>query len=238
MRAIKAAHHAHTALIVFAREPVAGKVKTRLEQHLGRRMTLLLYRAFLQDVLNIATKAPVTQRYLFVCGRPAKGQQSFFRPYKMTFRIRTQKGPDLGERMYHALTLARADGARKSVVIGSDCLTLRPADIVRSLARLEDFPLVLGPSQDGGYYLLGCRRPNKKLFAGIRWGTEAVLTETLKCCRQLKKRPFLLPRQNDIDNVRDLKQYIKNTAMAKEQNRTTKFLLANAQRIFYTSSNT
>jgi rSAM/selenodomain-associated transferase 1 len=117
-----------------------------------------------------------------------------------------QEGDDLGERQSKALDYAFRNGYERAVIIGTDCVTLKRSDIERALSALDEVDLVLGPSEDGGYYLVGARAPLPQVFQRIDWGTERVLGQTLKrACAAGINYVLLEPRQ-DIDNWADAMQ--------------------------------
>ncbi|MCB0620135.1 MAG: glycosyltransferase, partial [Saprospiraceae bacterium] len=95
----------------------------------------------------------------------------------------------------------------RAVIIGSDCPQLQASIVEEAFARLEEFPVVLGPAQDGGYYLLGLHRPEPSLFHDISWSTESVLEQTLQRVAALGQEAFLLPRLSDIDRAADWERY-------------------------------
>jgi len=103
------------------------------------------------------------------------------------------------------------------VIVGTDCLTLTSRDIEKALKKLDFYDCVLGPSKDGGYYLIALKWPHWKLFKGIDWSTSSVLKQTLRKARQLNKKTFLLKVREDIDSFIHLKKFsqrVKNPSIA------------------------
>jgi len=192
-----------TALVIFAREPKKGKVKTRLARDLPVHLVLRLYRAFVQDVLNLAQKVQCSQRFIFYAGTGAS--IPFLRRFARRFHLKRQTGKDLGIRMYNAFVRCQREGFEKVVLIGTDCLTIKPQDIDRAFQKLSQYDCVLGPSRDGGYYLIGIKDPKKAMFDHIPWSTEDVLKKTLKKAKQLRYKTYLLPCKEDIDTISNLK---------------------------------
>jgi glycosyltransferase A (GT-A) superfamily protein (DUF2064 family) len=98
-------------------------------------------------------------------------------------------------------------GYRKAAIIGSDCPTITPADVEAAFASLDGNDLVLGPCEDGGYYLIGATRPIGSLFEGVSWGSDRVLSETLEKAREAGLSSGLLDVKYDIDSFGDLERY-------------------------------
>jgi len=194
-----------TALIVFAREPKDGKVKTRLCRDLPRQTVTRLYKAFVKEVLKVARQTRCDQRFIYYAGNGSS--IPFLRQSENQFRLRRQTGKDLGERMYRAFMYCQKMHFKRVVIIGTDCLTLNSQDIEKAIKKLELYDYVLGPSKDGGYYLLALKLPHWKLFQGIHWSTSSVLKQTLRKARQLNKKTFLLGSREDIDTFVDLKEF-------------------------------
>ena len=106
--------------------------------------------------------------------------------------------------MLDAVSRAHFDGADRTVVIGTDCPALTAGHLERAFQALETSDAVLGPTHDGGYYLIGLRRPEPELFSEIAWSTEAVLTQTRSAADGLGLRVALLDTLHDLDNADDL----------------------------------
>jgi uncharacterized protein len=118
-----------------------------------------------------------------------------------------QQGKDLGERMSNALLQAFAAGYTKVLLIGSDCPDISRALVSEGFMLLDTHDIVLGPAHDGGYYLIGLRRPEPELFLNMEWGTERVLQQTLDKICAAKLSVALLPELRDIDRIEDLRHY-------------------------------
>lgn len=194
------------ALIIFAREPKLGKVKTRLAQDLGDEQTLSLYKAFIEDVCAMARAYQNADAFIFYQGRLAK--DAYLRTKADDFVLRPQCAGDLGARMWHACVEVLDRGYEKVLLIGTDCLTITARDLDLAFQKLDSHQVVLGPADDGGYYLLGCKRAYKSLFSNIEWGTERVLAATVAQIRRRAWRYFLLKQKRDIDYLSDLR-YLK-----------------------------
>jgi rSAM/selenodomain-associated transferase 1 len=211
---------------IMARVPVAGRVKTRLCPPLTPEQAAQLARCFLQDRVEqlggVAVAAPV------VAFTPADGEAALRRLLPAGVRLVAQEGADLGTRLDRVLTdLGSASGAG-AIAIDTDSPTL-PTDYVRqACARLAEAAadVVLGPSEDGGYYLIGLRRPAPALFEAMPWSTAAVLDETVARTRRLGLRLALLPAWFDVDRGEDLGRLRESAGMpgAYRAARTLAFL--------------
>jgi rSAM/selenodomain-associated transferase 2/rSAM/selenodomain-associated transferase 1 len=194
----------HKRLIVFARCPIAGRAKTRLIPALGadgaaalhRRLVLRAFRAAHAACRTVPAELEVhfdggTERAM----RHWLGDDARFVP---------QTAGDLGERMAGAFEESFRTGSVATVIIGSDCPDLSPAVISTAFTRLAETPVVLGPAQDGGYYLIGLSRPMPELFRGIPWGTDRVLADSLAMIERLGWKAALLNPLPDVDRPEDL----------------------------------
>lgn len=199
-------------LIIFAREPLAGTVKTRLAQDLGsHRIATELYTAMLADVLATAATLDDTRVLLFwvlingsLPSVPALPEMAMFE----------QLGRDLGERMANAFEMALASGCKTCCIIGSDAPDL-PLNFIRrafDLLEQDEAEAVFGPAEDGGYYLLGLRRFQPRLFEDIAWSGPEVLRTSLERARLCGLRTVLLPPWRDIDTREDLKAFLERPA--------------------------
>jgi hypothetical protein len=186
-------------IIVFARAPVPGQVKTRLAPRLGDWGAARLHARLTLHALRTAHGAK--------CG-PVElhgtANHSFFDSLRVNFRL--QRGRDLGERMYNALSRAlRRHHA--AILIGTDCPVLTPADLRRAARWLRGgCDAVLAPAEDGGYALIGVRRVSPQVFKGIRWGGGEVFAETEKRLSSAGYRWRLLRRVWDLDRPEDLER--------------------------------
>jgi rSAM/selenodomain-associated transferase 1 len=187
--------------IVFAKAPVSGAVKTRLQPHIGPESATRLYRAMVEDVVSSLSAARVPPPVVFFT--PAERSHEFGRWLPQVERV-PQGGGDLGERMLRAFMWARDRGHDRTVIVGSDIPTLRGATVDEALRALADADVVLGPSQDGGYYLVGARAPHRELFEGVAWGTEAVLDRTIANARAAGLSVRLLAEEQDVDTYDDV----------------------------------
>lgn len=205
-------------LVVFARAPVPGQVKTRLcqpgpESAPGAALTpeqaARLHAAFVADVCRSGAQSGIRSRRLYVAGdknHPELQQLAGEHGYSLC----EQRGGDLGARMDAAITAELGKGASSVVLIGTDSPTLPTGYLQRAAQWLEgEVEVVLGPAADGGYYLVGARRSIPELFAsGIAWGTAQVLPATLLRLQSLRAGGAgvgLLPFFYDVDTPQDLR---------------------------------
>ena len=190
-------------ILVFARMPVAGQVKTRLEPGLGPVATLSLYQAMLKRVLTTAEHTDLAPMELWLAGTSVTNDQHWPGPGLAWYR---RQGDSLGERMAHAArnALTRARGV---VIIGTDCPALDRQYLGLALARLaQGHEVVIGPAEDGGYVLLGLGSPMEMLFRDIPWGTDRVLALSLQRLAEAGVNPALLPTLWDVDRPCDLER--------------------------------
>jgi rSAM/selenodomain-associated transferase 1 len=192
-------------LLIFAREPVLGRVKTRLAADIGPAAALATYRELLAltAAAVAAAQVPATVWLAEAPALPAEPTQP--RPEWPALPWRVQPPADsLGERMRHAFAEAFAAGAARVLIIGTDCPGLTAALLLRALDQLATHDLVVGPAADGGYYLLGMSELQADLFASKQWSTDTVLADTLADAARLGLRVAQLPTLTDVDSARDL----------------------------------
>ena len=189
------------ALMVVAKRPKPGQTKTRLSPPLSADQASGLYQCFLEDTLDLARAVPDAARILAFAPRD---EASFFGGLAPDFTLIPQVGRDLGERLDNALACCFGEGFSRSVVVGSDSPTLLAAHIARAFDLLEEADVVLGPCDDGGYYLVGLKRPQPGLLRRVRMSTPTVLRDTLALAKREGLRVALVPPCYDVDTVEDL----------------------------------
>lgn len=191
-----------TRVLVFARAPTPGCVKTRLIPALGAEGAARLYRRLMVDQLERAAACDGMPIELWVTPDPAA---PFFvtAAQRWPLSLHQQQGADLGERLARAASAALGRAAAV-LLIGTDCPELSSDYLGLAQERLQDQDAVIGPAQDGGYVLLGLRRMAPILFAGIPWGGDQVAAETMARLDRLGWRWSTLPRLHDIDRPEDL----------------------------------
>lgn len=194
----------HRALLVVAKRPAAGQTKTRLCPPLSGDEAARLYECFLRDVLDVMRQVPGVERSIAYLPDDA---EPFFRELAPDMRLVLQHGANLGERLDNLLAGALREGARQAVVISSDSPTLPPPYISAAFDRLDDgADVALGPSDDGGYYLIGLTRPQPRLLREVPMSTPAVLRTTLDLAAQEGLQVGLTPRWYDVDTIAELQR--------------------------------
>jgi len=189
-------------LVLFVKNPILGSVKTRLAESVGDEEALIVYVKLLKHTRDVALKVD-TQRYVYYNKHVVQTDQWL----SADFSKRVQKGTDLGARMNEAFRTQFDEGARKVVLIGSDCYDLEPGHLKAAFKSLDKSDFVVGPAEDGGYYLIGMRQPAEFVFDGIQWSTNTVFDETRKAILSRGFSLDILEELSDIDNLEDLKKY-------------------------------
>ncbi len=189
------------ALIIFVRNPELGKVKTRLAATLGQEKALEIYQQLLAHTLNV-TKNIAVQKFVFYDGSILK--QDLWR--KNGYHQLLQKQADLGKKMHNAFETILEKGFNKVVIIGSDCIELTQEIILKAFDLLKTNDVVIGPANDGGYYLLGIKKLYPQLFINKQWSTEDVYETTIRDFKESELKYFELPVLIDIDTEEDWEQ--------------------------------
>lgn len=186
-------------LLIFIKNPRLGNVKTRLARTVGDAEALRIYGVLLEQTRRAALDTPV-ERWLYYSDFPefddAWQEADFFKF--------VQQGDDLGMRMEQAFQQAFETRASRVVIIGSDCPEISGGLLMQAFEDLEHSDFVLGPSVDGGYYLLGMRTFEPTLFRGITWSTDSVFSTTIEKIQATGKTFSLLPVLRDVDTEADL----------------------------------
>lgn len=190
-----------SGLIIFIKNPVAGKVKTRLGATIGDQRALGVYLKLMLHTRTVSL-AVSTNRYLFydteLNSKDDWNQQDYFKDIQVS--------GDLGQRMMAAFNSVLTDN-NKAVIIGSDCPEISPEIIQAAFKKLDLADIVIGPTLDGGYYLLGMKEVHTELFTDMTWSIDSVYNETLA---RIKKKGLLYttcPILSDMDNEGDLKKF-------------------------------
>jgi len=204
-----------TVIIIFAREPVYGQVKTRLIPSLGKQGATELYKRFLDYAIsqhtishrrfNSLNLAPVQ-----LCITPESRDSYFYETYGSgIFTCSRQEGDDLGGRMSNALEVALKSYS-KAILIGTDCPFLSPDDLQQAVTALDSHDAVFSPASDGGYVLIGVKKLVTALFDNIDWGTERVMAQTREYMKANKLSWQELAEKNDIDIKEDLRYLLEH----------------------------
>jgi len=197
------------SLIIFARFPRQGEVKTRLAIGVGQVRAAEIYAEFSEHafVMGENLRKASVEVYLFY--DPLASSNEIRSWIKRPFHIVPQNGVTLGDRMKDAFERTFRAGADASVIIGTDVPELDQATVDEAFERLKNHEVVIGPSTDGGYYLLGMRSPAKNLFNGIAWSTQSVFERTVERLRESELSFSLLKTLTDIDTPEDYVKYLK-----------------------------
>lgn len=212
---------ASAALVIFAKAPVPGQVKTRLCPALTEDEAATLHGSFVLDTLE-RTKAAVGTFKLkfdrFLACAPSSAHV-FFRIMEARHGVTLldQEGDDLGARMRHSFDQLFARGYQHICLMGTDVPSLPLTHYRDAFASLARHDLVLGPAQDGGYYLIGMTRPHPALFETIPWSTDQVLALTQQQAAAEGLKTALLPPWNDIDTLEDLQGSIDDCMADKKR---------------------
>ncbi len=192
------------ALAVMAKAPLPGETKTRLMPALSAEDAAELARALLLDQLAHLTAIPNAD--LFLVFTPGAARPLFAELAPPVYKLLAQRGADLGARMTNVFETLRAKGYGNVVLIGSDLPPVPLEIFTRAFALLANSEprVVLGPSRDGGYYLLGCNQPVPDIFTGMTWSHSEVLGQTISRLSHLAIETRILPPWFDIDTVDDL----------------------------------
>jgi rSAM/selenodomain-associated transferase 1 len=218
------------ALAVMAKAPVAGQVKTRLTPALSAEEAAAVARALLLD--QLAHLSAIADADLYLAFAPA-GKGALFRELAPPrFHLVAQSGGDLGARMRAVFTKLRRRGYENIALIGGDLPAVPLNLFAQAFAWLERFPagVVLGPSEDGGYYLVAMGRPHFAIFSGITWSRSDVLRRTRAKLDSLHIKFKLLPILYDIDTVDDLGRLRRRVAQAAHGMKRTAAVLQELHR--------
>ncbi|MEX0290611.1 MAG: TIGR04282 family arsenosugar biosynthesis glycosyltransferase [Flavobacteriaceae bacterium] len=185
-------------LLIFTRNPELGKCKTRLAATIGDPAALEVYRFLLQHTVNITQRLKVSKTVYY---SEAIWENDIWP--KRTYAKALQKGSDLGERMAQAFRDGFKAGYKRIIIIGSDMYDLSPEDLEKAFDCLKTNDFVLGPANDGGYYLMGMKAFKPALFKDKSWGMSSVLSSSLNDLKD--EKVALLEPRNDIDVYEDIK---------------------------------
>jgi rSAM/selenodomain-associated transferase 1 len=190
-------------VLVFVKYPTPGMVKTRLAEELGGERVAELYKRFVTDILDTLGELDVRLKILF---SPPDAEQEFRLWLGDEYTYAAQDGEGLGQRMKNALGDALANGFNKALLVGSDSPDI-PGDYVKeAFSSLDNCDAVIGPSSDGGYYLIGFSRESflPEAFDGIDWSTPVVLEQTVARLEMHGRKIHLLEQWYDVDTLADL----------------------------------
>ncbi len=197
--------YSDSCIVMFARAPMLGQVKTRLIPALGEQGALDMHLQLMQRQIEVLNKSSLCSSQLWV-------DQIQTHPAFVGFHgeVKQQKGINLGEKMFHAARCV-LEQFSKVVIIGSDCPEIDGAYLEQALLELDKskIDVVLGPAIDGGYVLIAMKQSHKEIFQDIDWGSELVLQQTVNKLEECGLCYFMLPTLRDIDTEEDLKNFGK-----------------------------
>ncbi|MEP7196041.1 MAG: TIGR04282 family arsenosugar biosynthesis glycosyltransferase [Saprospiraceae bacterium] len=187
----------NNAILIFRKNEIQGKVKTRIAKDCNEQMALEIYKTLCSKTIDVCNESTI----------PIIHYYSDFIPEQHIKCInRIQHGEDLGERMCNAF-LESFEEYDKLILVGTDCPYIEASDIHLSIELLEKKDVVLGPCPDGGYYLIAMNRIHKSIFKNIEWSSEKVMRQTCAILDELKLDYAFTPEHKDIDNLNDWQNY-------------------------------
>jgi len=195
------------ALIIFVKNPVAGKVKTRIAAETGPEKALEIYLDLL-DITRSQVLLFASERYIFYSDYMVSQGE-----WPEQFSRHLQQGSDLGERMFNAFekifSSLPQDEKCKVILIGSDCPDVDATILQQASVQLDEVDCVIGPAIDGGYYLIGFSgMPDKRIFSAISWSTPSVYSDTIKKLAESGYSYGVLPLLSDVDTLDDWNRYL------------------------------
>jgi len=199
-----------SSLIIFVRYPVKRKVKTRLARDTNDEFSYDFYKICTEEIIKQARGLKSFNKYLFYTGAEEKEKIMSWAGPKFLYAL--QEGNNLGSRMLNAFELVFSHYAGKAIIIGSDIPDINPDIIYEADKQLDNADIVIGPSEDGGYYLLGMKKVYKELFENIDWSSNSVYNSTVETANKLNLKTIELKMLRDIDTKRDLDEWLNDAA--------------------------
>ncbi len=188
-------------LLVVAKRPAPGQTKTRLSPPLSSDQAAALYESFLKDTLDLMRQTPQVQP---VIAYLPPSEKAYFTQLAPDFELLLQDGPDLGVRLDNALTHYLQLGYKHAVIMDSDSPTLPITCLIAAFEALQEADVVLGPCDDGGYYLIGLNKSTPRLLREVQMSTPHVASDTLALAKEEGLRVKLLPTWYDVDDAATL----------------------------------
>ena len=192
------------AVIIFVKNPVAGKVKTRLAASVGNEKAVEIYLQLVYHTMEEVKNAEADKYIFFSDAIDDEIANQLPGAYSLV-----QHGKDLGKRMLNAFATVFNKGYKKVAIIGTDCPDITSVLLDSAFIKLNEKNVVFGPATDGGYYLLGMQKLVTDLFFHITWSTDSVLTQSISISESLDKTYDLLPLLSDVDEEKDLHHFYK-----------------------------
>jgi hypothetical protein len=210
------------AIIIMAKVPQAGKVKTRLQPLLTPKQSAEFANCLLQDTIN---KVNQTKNKLIIAYSPSE-QRNFFDGFH-NLVLTAQNGSDLGERMFNAFQFAFSQNLDSVVMIGTDSPTFPPEFINKAFDFLINSDAVLGKTEDGGFYLIGLKKLDRRIFEAVEWSSPTTFQQTKNNLEKLDFSLSELPVWYDVDEPKDLKRLREDEHLQQFAPKTAKWLETN-----------
>jgi len=204
-------------LIVFVKYPRAGEVKTRLGVSVGLDKAAAIYRELAECAFCAAEALHEEGVHVCIFYAPPADPSAYAAWIAQPFELFPQRGDTLGERMQHAFETLFATTIRRAVIIGTDVPDLTVPILRQAFDALDRDDIILGPSSDGGYYLLGMNAPVKNVFTGIDWSSAAVLRQTVERIASLGLSASLLETLADIDTAEDYHAFLQRRRLSQQR---------------------
>ncbi len=199
-----------TAIIVFTRFPVEGKVKTRLAKNMGNKFAVSFYRVCAEHTFKELLKVKETGSEIFLFCSEGNEIEQVMKWAGNDFNYYSQQGNDLGLKMQNAFETVFKKGYKKAIIIGTDAPDVSMNIVQSAISVLNNYSVVIGPANDGGYFLLGFKSKLIDLFSGIEWSTDSVFNSTIEKLNNSKTHYFVVDELTDIDTLEDLQNWLKH----------------------------
>jgi rSAM/selenodomain-associated transferase 1 len=221
----------YEVLLLFIKYPTIGEFKKRLLRDLDMDFVTVLYKHFVSDLLSTIEKLDIELR---ICFYPPDSERKIISWLGKRYCYIPQKGDNLGERMKNSFNRAFKEGYSRVVLIGSDIPDLPIDFIKKSFNSLQLNDIVIGPSNDGGYYLIGFNKEsfNPLIFQDIKWSTENVFKDTIQILKKSKSTIHVLQEWYDIDTIDDLHELYHRNQYTNFRNSKTMFFLTKYKNMF------
>lgn len=193
-------------LIIFAKFPEEGKVKTRLAEGIGKKKATQFYKLCAENLFDQATNISFTHTFLFF--DPTSTKEKMKEWIKFDFEYHPQNNSDLGTRMAEAFKALFDKGVKKAVIVGTDVPDMNKIILEQAFDSLNKYDLVISPSPDGGYNLLGMKKLYLSLFENIEWSSSSVLSKTVDAAKKQNLTIKLLDQLIDIDTEKELLEWL------------------------------
>ena len=195
------------SLVIMAKQPIAGRTKTRLVPPFNPQQAADLFEALMLDTIELVLRIPNLE--IIIAFSPSSATEYFNRTRFPQTALLPVDGSNIGECLYETAKMMIANNLAQIVLMNSDGPSLPPEYILQAFALLENNDLVLGPSEDGGYYLCGFKKLFPQLFQGIAWSSARVLSQTLERAKNLELSVALTPIWYDIDAAADVGRLLR-----------------------------